>query len=289
MIKPIQKESNSIRKGFLNIYNWLKIPYTHEIDGSIKQFTIKPINNGQFFYLYIVYEENKKEEVKINKNRYLSIDLGINNLMATFDSTGRSIIINGKPLKAYNSWFNIKKSSIQSELEIKNKKKWSKRLQNLNEDRKNFINNYFNQSVNKIIKHCIVNDIGTVIVGYNKKWKQDTKELGKKFNRKFQQIPHFILKEKLSNKCSDYGIDLVFHEESYTSKCDALAIEKLKKQDVYLGKRIKRGLFQSSVGKLINADINGAMNIMRKVVSDSLFKGIIDNRLIVQPLMINIL
>ena len=99
--------------------------------------------------------------------------------------------------------------------------------------------------------------------------------MGKRNNQKFVQLPFARLTSYLSYKCKLAGIDFIEHEESYTSKCDALALEEVCKHEDYLGKRVKRGLFRSSVGKIINADQNGALNILRKVVGDSEFVRII--------------
>lgn len=117
-------------------------------------------------------------------------------------------------------------------------------------------------------------NIGTLAVGYNVGWKQNT-DMGKRNNQKFVQLPFARLTSYLSYKCKLAGIDFIEHEESYTSKCDAFALEEVCKHEGYLGKRVKRGLFRSSVGKIINADQNGALNILRKVVGDSEFVRII--------------
>ena len=100
-------------------------------------------------------------------------------------------------------------------------------------------------------------------------------------------IPFDKLISYLKYKCEMIGISVIEHEESYTSKCDALSFENICKHDNYNGKRIKRGLFQSSAGKLINADVNGALNIMRKVVGDSYVSKIIDSDLLFRPIKFN--
>lgn len=139
----------------------------------------------------------------------------------------------------------------------------------------------------KIVNLLIDSKITKLIVGYNKGWKQNV-NIGKKNNQKFTQIPFARLVSYLEYKCELVGIEIVIHEESYTSKCDSLAFEKIGKHENYLGKRKKRGLFQSSVGKLINADVNGALNIMRKVVGDSCesIRMIIDRGLLFNPVRI---
>ena len=127
-----------------------------------------------------------------------------------------------------------------------------------------------NQASSLIIKYCIQNKIATIVMGYNKEWKQNS-NMGKRNNQKFQYIPFYSFKRKLEYKCLEHNIQLQFTEESYTSKCSFIDNEELKKKEQYLGKRIKRGLYKSSNNLLLNADINSAANILRKVRSDVKF------------------
>ena len=138
------------------------------------------------------------------------------------------------------------------------------------------------------IKFNAFNTFNNVVVGLNKGWKQNI-ELGKKNNQKFVEIPFSKLIDKITYKGKLVGIDVQTTEESYTSKVDHLAFEALEKQDSYLGKRKKRGLFQSSINKLINADVNGAIGIGRKVFGDSFVREIIGSGLAFSPVRINIL
>jgi len=251
--------------------NKLEIDFSYKLDGKIKQIMFQPKNKGQYFIMYINYEENKNKIKKgeINYENYLSIDLGVNNLAACFDNaSGHSFILNGKPLKSYNRWYNKTKAKIQSELELKNKRKWSKKLQNLSQKRSNFIDNYFNQYISYLMKYCLNNKIGNIVIGYNKEWKQNL-NLGKINNQKFMYISYNVFKQKLENKCKNNGVNFILTEESYSSKCSAIDFEKLGKHENYLGQRIKRGLFKSAKRILINADINGSINILRKIINDN--------------------
>jgi len=277
-------QSFRITKGFITLNSSneykkinpvkLKIPFTFDIDGKVKQIIIKPYNKGQYFNCYLQYEENtQKEELCLNKDKYLSIDLGLNNFASVIDTDGHSFILNGKSLKSYNIWYNKRKAKLKSELKKKNKKEWSKQLQLLEEKRKWFIDNYFNQFVSTLIKHCIKYQIGNIVIGYNETWKSGI-NLGKRNNQNFIYIPFLNFKRKLENKCNENEIKFIQVEESYTSKCSALDLEPVKKQDSYLGNRIKRGLFKTSKGQLINADINGALNILRKVIGDDFIQPI---------------
>jgi putative transposase len=217
--------------------------------------------------MYIVYDENKIKQNELNKNNYLSIDLGINNFCACIDTLGHSFLMNGKPIKSYNRWYNKKVAEVKSELKLKNDKNWSNYLSKITNDRDNWIDNYFNQIVYKLIKHCIQNNIGNIVIGYNEGWKSEC-NIGKINNQKFQSIPYLKFKIKLENKCNEFSINFIYHEESYTSKCSLIDLEQIKKKEIYLGRRIKRGLFQTSNSILLNADINGSGNILRKVFGD---------------------
>ena len=164
----------------------------------------------------------------------------------------------------------------------------SKYLRFLNNRRNFWIEDKIHKISRWIINFCINNNIGNIVIGLNKGWKQDI-NLGKKNNQKFVEIPFSKLIDKISYKGKLIGINVQTTEESYTSKVDHLAFETLKKHDVYLGKRNKRGLFQSSVNKLLNADVNGAIGIGRKVFGDSFVKEIIDSGFAFNPIKVNIL
>ena len=141
--------------------------------------------------------------------------------------------------------------------------------------RDRYFEDVYHKISRQIVNLLIEKKIGTLGVGYNAEWKQKS-GMGRKDNQKFVQMPFARLIDYLRYKCEMVGIDFIVQEESYTSKCDALAIEKICSHKEYLGKRIKRGLFISSTGKLVNADQNGALNILRKVVGDSYFGEIVN-------------
>jgi len=266
--KAYNKKLN-VKKGNGNII----IPFTYKLNGKIKQIIIKPINNGQYYICYLQYEEAKIKSKGVNENNYLSIDLGIDNLCSCFNSsTGQSFILSGKSLKSYNAYFNKTTAKVKSNLMICNKKYWSKKLERINQKRYWYIDNYFNKVVSYIVKYCLNNDINNIIVGYNETWKKEI-NLGKITNQKFMMIPFYLLKRKLENKCNEFNINFIQINESYTSKCSSIDLEPVEKHEEYLGKRIKRGLFRSSTGKLLNADINGSINILRKVVGDVFIKN----------------
>ncbi len=231
---------------------------------SINQVRVIP-KNGQFI-VEILYEI-KEKEIKRDNGKYGSIDLGINNLMTLSSNISKGLIINGRPLKSINQFYNKKKSELQSELEKINKKKVSKKINKLTNKRENKINDYLHKSSKIIINHLVSLGINTLIVGYNKEWKQEV-NIGKRNNQNFVGIPYLKLINMLEYKCKLEGINFIKTEESYTSKSSFIDNEPMISGFNYSGKRIKRGLFKTFQGKFINADLNGSLNILRKVVGE---------------------
>lgn len=280
----------SFKNNYIKITKEIKLKFTKNIDGKIKQVIINPKYN-KYYEINIQYEpiiNERKINYDLNNNNYLSIDLGLNNFASCFSNIGHSFILNGKVIKSYNQYYNKRKAELQAKIKIINNKNWSKSLSKLTIKRNNKINDYLNKSVNIIIKYCLRNKIKNIVIGYNEGWKQEV-NLGKVTNQKFVGIPYNLFKQKIENKCKEYEINYSLQEESYTSKCSALDLEEIGKHETYLGKRIKRGLFQTSTGKKINADINGSINILRrsneKVISKSNINEI--EGFIVSPLKLN--
>lgn len=250
---------------------------------NITQCRIVPGNNQ--YTIEILY---KVQDVEVNEDngRYCGIDLGVNNLATMVSNVEgfRPIIINGKPLKSINQFFNKQNAKIKSELEVRNKQKTSKKLRKLTNKRNNKVNDYLHNASRYIINHLISNKINTLVIGKNKNWKKEI-NIGSVNNQNFVDIPHAKFIDMLTYKCSLVGIKVVITEESYTSKCSFLDFEDLKKQENYVGKRVKRGLFISKNGILINADVNGAYNILRKVFPNIFINGI--EGLTVNPVVVS--
>jgi putative transposase len=239
-----------------------------KVEGNIKQ--IRFIPKSSCYIIEIVYDKEVKELKSGSK--YLSIDLGVNNLACCFDNNKQSsFIINGKPLKSINQFYNKNFSKISSLLETNNKKKTSKKLKNLILKRNNKNSDYLHKSSRFVVDYCIKDNIDKVVIGLNKEWKQEV-NMHKKDNQNFVMIPFDKFIQMLTYKCYMEGIEVIVREESYTSKCSALDLEELCHHEKYLGRRTKRGLFKSKDGVRINADLNGAMNILRKETGDKVFK-----------------
>lgn len=239
----------------------------------------------------IIYEHKEVKKNDFDNNSAIGIDLGVNNLCAiTSNDKPFSYVINGRPLKSMNQFYNKKLAELKSELEIYNKKNTSKKIQRLNEKRRNKVMDYMHKCSRKIINLCIENKVNKIIIGHNKGWKQEA-NMSKKNNQNFVQIPFNILINQLQYKSQEYtDLEVEVVEESYTSKCDHLVNEEMKHHDEYAGKRVKRGLFKSSIGKTLNADINGAIGILRKgkAVADEQILLLRDRGDVVSPLKLEI-
>ena len=246
---------------------FIPIPQWDKYKECIQNFQqVRVLPSGKKLKIEIVYRYETKE-ADLDKSKYASIDLGIDNL-ATMVTDKGSFLYSGKFLKSYNRNFNRQLASLQSIKDKQGIKKATKRMRGLYEKRDKYFEDLFHKYSRMIVNHLIENRIGNLVVGYNTGWKQSV-NIGKRNNQKFVQIPFARLTSYLKYKCEMVGIRFIENEESYTSKCDALAKEEIGKHESYLGKRVKRGLFRSSTGRFINADVNGAVNILRKVVGDS--------------------
>ena len=261
ILKPSKKNPNTIGLSSLSLRINTKINYS-----LIKEINIKPLPSGKY-KINIIYKHEEKP-IKLNNDQYCSIDIGLNNLMTLTSNCLTPTIVNGRPLKSINQYYNKQKAKYQSQLP-KNVSK-SKKIIKLTEKRNNKINDYLYKSVNYLINHCLNNNLNTIILGYNEGWKNEI-NIGRRNNQNFVGIPLHKLKFMINYKCQLNGLNFRTVEESYTSKCSALDLEDIKFHSIYCGSRICRGLFKSSNGKIINADVNGSLNILRKAVPNVKF------------------
>lgn len=240
------------------------------LDKKVKEIRIIPKANARFFEIQYIYEAECIQR-NLNKNNALALDLGINNLVTAVSSNGKSFIIDGRKLKSINQWFNKENARLQS---IKDKQKLGKKTTNrqktIARDRNNKVNDYMNKAVRKVIDYCINNNIGTLIVGYNETFQRNSR-IGKQNNQNFVNIPYGQLRNKLEYLCELNDIAFVKQEESYTSKASFWDRDNIPtynadnpKEYQFSGSRIHRGLYKTANGKAFNADVNGALNIMRK-------------------------
>ena len=240
------------------------------LNKKIKEIRIIPKANARFFEIQYIYEAECIQR-NLNTNNALALDLGINNLVTAVSNIGKSFIIDGRRLKSINQWFNKENARLQS---IKDKQYFGRKSTNRQKatarDRNNKVNDYMNKTARKIIDYCIANNISTLVVGYNETF-QHNSHLGKRNNQNFVNIPYGQLRYKLEYLCKLNGIVFVKQEESYTSKAsfwdkDIIPVYNADnpKEYRFSGRRVQRGLYKTTSGKTINADVNGALNIMRK-------------------------
>ena len=222
-------------------------------------------------------------EIKEDNQRYIGIDIGVNNLATVCNSiSDKAFIINGKPLKSINQYYNRQISHYREISKRMNKADYSKRMDTLTEKRNSKIDDYLHKASRYIINYCVKNNIHTIVVGKNKEWKQNSK-LSKKVNQNFVQIPFARLIEMIQYKAEEKGIAVILTEESYTSGTSFIDNEEPVKENYNKARRIFRGLFVSNNGVKINADLNGAYQILKKVVPIKWDRGCV-----LHPFVVNV-
>ena len=258
----------------------------------IKEIRILPKQKGKFLDAAFVYE-SPEEKVNSLGNEAISIDLGLNNLATVVSTTNESLIIDGRWLKSKNQWFNKQRAQLTHHKDKQGIKYFTKQEAWLSYRRKKQINDYLNKAARYIVNFCLSRKIGTIIVGYNPTLKQSP-NMGKRNNQNFVQIPIFTLRAKLESLCQRYGLNYVEQEESYTSKASSLDRDEIPVYNAdnpserkFSGRRVKRGLYKSKDGHLINADANGSLNIGFK----SKHKGFsrVSRVCLTQPVRVNVL
>ncbi|MGP7816328.1 RNA-guided endonuclease InsQ/TnpB family protein [Niallia sp. 01092] len=259
---------------------FLKFPKTKEklnigklgySKGKLKQVRVIP-KYGQYVVELVVDVPHSIDELKPN-GKYMSIDIGIYNLATIVTNTGqRPLLVKGKQVKSINQYYNKMKSNYLGILRQGKKTNegpfTSKRLEKLHQKRNLKLKDVFHKASYHIVKAAVEENVSTIFIGQNKDWKQEI-NIGKSNNQSFVHIPHSMLINMITYKAAEYGIKVIVTEESYTSKASFLdgdeipTYEKGKKYS-FSGKRIKRGLYRTKKKILLNADVNGAANIMKK-------------------------
>ena len=226
---------------------------------NVQFVRLVPRNN----YIAVEIGYNVKEpEQKLNNN-VLAIDIGVNNIATCVTTDGDKYLVNGRQLKYINHNYNKAVADAKSKLKTTHNQNSSKYISQIINKRNHRINDYLHKITTYIVNQAVSQNIGTIVVGYNKEWKQDTK-MGKVNNQNFVNIPFYRLINLLEYKCRLKGIKFQTITEAYTSKCSFVDDEEIRKHTTYSGKRISRELFKTKNGLIINADINGAYNILKK-------------------------
>ena len=253
-----EKSTIYIRNRLMNDYDW----YSRCLGRPIQ---VRFIPHDNYYTMEIIYEieveDIDKEKVS---SRIAAIDIGVDNLVTMTNNVMESpIIISGKILKSINQQYNKERAKIQSDLMKRNGQHWSKKLETMSYKRNQRIRNYMHNTSAYIIKWCIEHNIDTLVVGKNDTWKQEKKHM-----QNFTAIPYEMLLLQLQYKCENAGIKYIETNEAYTSGTSYLDNEAPIKENYNKDRRVQRGLFQAK-DTLINADVNGSLQIMRKVFPDS--------------------
>lgn len=233
---------------------------------------VRVVPRKGFYVVEVVYTVAEKPAA-LNPSLVAGVDLGVNNLavVASNKPGFMPLVVNGRPLKSINQFYNKRKAALQSHLP--DNRETSNQMQAISNKRTRRINHYLHVASHRIVAHLVKHGIGTLVIGKNDFWKQAV-NTGKRNNQNFVNIPHARFIEMLTYKCQLVGVLVITHNESHTSKTSFLDLEPICHQATYLGKRVKRGLFRSATGQLINADLNGAYNIIRKAIPAAFGEGI---------------
>ena len=263
-----------------------KLPVNFE---ALQQIKIKWDNSIKQWYLILIY--NKEEENKVTGNNIMSIDLGRDNFATlTFLEDTESYLIDGKVLKSKISYYNKEIARLNSigmkQVGDSKKFKNTKQINKLYAKRDNFVNNYIHKASRKIIDLALQHNCNTIVIGDIEGIKQENDI------KSFVNMPHQKLVDKIEYKAKLVGLKVVYVKENYTSGCSALDLENINKDNYDKSRRIVRGLFRSNQGTLVNSDVNGSLNILRKYVKDKcipkLIQSVMDNGGLNTPLRIRV-
>ena len=272
-----------IENGYIIFPNKLPLKVKTRLGDDTKLCEARIIPKGTGYVLEIVYEKQSEEgEInkrwysrRVNENRIIGIDFGLRNIVTIGNNIGeKPIVIKGGAIKSMNQFYNKRKAEIQS-IYDKQVIKSGSRIDNLTTKRNLKMRDAMHKISRYVINWCVEHNVGLIVIGHNDKWKQDI-NIGKRNNQNFVSIPYYILTHHVQYKGEEIGIKVVLQEESHTSKCSFLDEEPIEHQENYLGKRIKRGIFRSAKGIIINADVQGSLNIIRKAFPKTFPKGKVD-------------
>ena len=285
ILSIVFKKEHKIKLSGTNICFYTRINDFKSID------CVRIIPRLDQYVIEVCYTVEDVKPIRDN-NRYASIDLGLNNLAAVTSNTKEltPLILNGKPLKSVNQYYNKELAYYKSKLEIINKKN-SKKTRKLTNKRNNKVYDYLHKASKIIVNKLLENKISKLVIGKNDNWKQNS-DMSKKNNQNFIFIPHNTFINMLTYKCIKSGIRVILQEESYTSKASFLNLDNIpvygdNKLKHFSGYRYSRGLYKiRGKKKYVNADVNGSYNILRKAIpkvfNDGI-EGIVVYPTVIQP------
>jgi putative transposase len=247
---------------------------------SIDQVRIVPKKG---FYVVEVIYEREPTQANVDPSFCVGIDLGVTNLAAIASNREGFVprLVNGRPIKAWNQWYNKRMKELKKHLPKEDRARVTRQMERITDARNRRIDHYLHMASKRIIDFLVENGIGTVIIGKNPLWKQES-NMGKRNNQNFVSIPHARFIDMLTYKAALVGIQVEVREESYTSKASFLDLDPIptykpndEEEHIFSGKRIGRRnrLYRTKDGRKICADVNGAYNIVRKSRPDAFSKA----------------
>lgn len=249
---------------------------------NLREVRIIPKHAG--YTCEIVFEKEINDPVTPNTGRVLGIDPGSTNLITIANNFGENpIIVKGGAVKSINQFYNKSMAKLQKTYKKQGVEN-GKSAEILRKKRDSRISDILHKTSRQVVDYAKEMDVGRIIIGHNPLWKQNI-NIGKRNNQNHAQIPHNVLSSMIEYKAEEYGITVELVEESYTSKCSFLDNEPMEHQEKYAGRRVKRGLFRSAEGTLLNADVNGALNIIKKGIPNAFADGI--EGVVLHPIRVN--
>ena len=257
-----------------------KLPITVQTNqASLSQ--VRVVQRVNCYVVEVVYERQEQSS-QGELSLVAGVDIGVDNLAAIASNKAGFVprLVNGRPAKSINQFYNQRKAELQSALTEPGS---TKRLERLSTQRERRLNQYLHAASKRIIALLVQEGIGTLVIGNSPLWKPEARA-GQHTSRHFEQLPFARFAEMLRYKAQLAGMRVLITEESYTSQCSFLDLEPIGRHARYTGRRLKRGLFRSGRGQYLNADVNGAYNIIRKAVPEAFCQGI--EAVVVQPVQL---
>ncbi len=234
---------------------------------------VRVVPKGIYYIIEVVYHKEAAHP-SVDSSRAIGIDLGVANLITAVNNVSVApFAISGGATKSANQFFNKELARLRSASVKANAGRTTKRLQRLTRTRANKVGDIFHKASRMVINFCTRHHIGTIAIGYNPRWKQNC-NLGRQNNQEFEFLPFHTLIQQIEYKAELAGIAVILVDECYTSRCSFLDGEAVGQHTQYAGQRVKRGLFRTRAGVIINADVNAAYNILQQGVPEAFADGI---------------
>ncbi len=252
-----------IRFGFLIFTKKFNMKFKVRLDDATDLREVRIIPKGGGYVLEIIYDKPQLKRYSLNKYNIIGIDYGLTNIVTIANNIGlKPIVVKGGSIKSMNQFYNKQKAKLQSVYSKQGIKDGAK-MTRLTHKRNNKLKDAMHKLSRLIVDYCVENNMGTIVIGHNKHWKQKI-TLGRRTNQNFVSIPYYLLTQCIEYKAENLGIVVKLQDESHTSKCSFVDGESVRHHKEYVGKRVKRGLFRTRLNYLINADVNAGLNIIKK-------------------------